>query len=173
MTCEQIDAAHWRLSFTEPEAGFLINVLARLGKHYQEDVARMPPALRAYWQGTISRGGIVGKEDLKESQEVLAEARAELRAERLALVENWLRDFELAEERDPWKVEISSAERDEFVAMLNDRRMLLALELGITEEDMEADPGQIPQEARRMSILEIDVLGHFILVMLGPQIYRP
>ena len=173
MTCEQIDAAHWRLRFTEPEAGFLINVLARLGKHYQEDVARMPPALRAYWQGTISRGGIAGKEELKESQEVLAEARAELRAERLALVENWLRDFELAEERDPWRVEISSAERDEFVAMLNDRRMILALELGITEEDMEADPGQIPQEARRVSILEIDVLGHFILVMLGPQIYRP
>ena len=173
MTCEQIDPDRWRLGFSEPEAGFIINVLAWLGKHYREDVSRMPPALRAYWQGTISRGGIAGKEELKESQEVLAEARAELRAERLALVENWLRDFELAEERDPWKVEISSAERDEFVAMLNDRRMILALELGITEEDMEADPGQIPQEGRRVSILEIDVLGHFILVMLGPQIYRP
>jgi hypothetical protein len=173
MTSEQIAPGQWRLSFTEPEAGFLINVLARLGKHYQEDVARMPPALRAYWQGAISRGGVAGQDDLMESQEVLAEARAELRAERLALVENWLREFELAEERDPWKVEISSAERDEFVAMLNDRRMLLALELGITEEDMEADPDRIPDEARRATILEIDVLGHFILVMLGPQIYRP
>jgi len=173
MTCEPIAPDQWRLSFTEPEAGFLVNVLARLGKHYQEDVARMPPALRAYWQGTISRGGVAGKDDLKESQEVLAEARAELRAERLALVENWMREYELAEERDPWKVEISSAERDEFIAMLNDRRMFLALELGITEEDMEANPSQIPHEARRVSILEIDVLGHFILVMLGPQIYRP
>jgi len=170
MTSKQIVPGQWRLSFTEPEAGFLINVLARLGKDYQEDVTRMPPALRAYWQGTISRGEV---EDMKESQEVLAEARTELRAERLALVENWMREFELAEERDPWKVEISSAERDEFVAMLNDRRMLLALELGITEEDMEADPDRIPDEARRATILEIDVLGHFILVMLGPQIYRP
>ncbi len=171
MTCEKNAHGQWRLSFTGPEAGFLINVLARLGKNYQEDVARMPPALRAYWQGTITRGG--GKDDLKESQEVLAEARTELRAERLALVENWLRDFELAEERDPWKVEISSAERDEFVAMLNDRRMLLALELGVTEQDMEADPGRISNETRRAGVLEIDVLGHFILVMLGPQIYRP
>jgi hypothetical protein len=51
--------------------------------------------------------------------------------------------------------------------------MLVALELGITEEDMETDPGRIPHEARRAGILEIDVLGHFILVMLGPQIYRP
>jgi hypothetical protein len=84
-----------------------------------------------------------------------------------------MREFELAEERDPWKVEISGAERDEFAAMLNDRRMLLALELGITQEDMEADPGQISNEARRAGVLEIDVLGHFILVMLGPQIYRP
>jgi len=173
MTCEQIEPARWRLSFTGPEAGFLIQVLARLGKQYQENVARMPPALRAYWQGTITRGGVAGKDDLKEAQEVLAEARAELRAERLALVENWMREFELAEERDPWKVEISSAERDEFAATLNDRRMLLALELGITEEDMEADPGRISNEVRRAGIFEIDVLGHFILVMLGPQIYRP
>jgi hypothetical protein len=173
MTCEQIAPGQWRLSFTGPEAGFLIHVLGRLGKQYQENVARMPPALRAYWQGTIRRGGVAGKEDLKESQEVLAEARAELRAERLALVENWMREFELAEERDPWRVEISGPERDEFVAMLNDRRMLLALELGITEEDMEADPGRISNEARRAGIFEIDVLGHFILIMLGPQIYRP
>ena len=57
--------------------------------------------------------------------------------------------------------------------MLNDRRMLTALELGISEKEMEADPGQIPNEARRAGILEIDVLGHFILVMIGPQIYRP
>jgi hypothetical protein len=173
MTCEQIAPEQWRLSFTEPEAGFILHVLARLGKNYQEDVAGMPPTLRAYWQGTISRGGVANKEGLKESQEVLAEARTELRAERLALVESWMREFELAEERDPWKVEISSAERDEFVAMLNDRRMLLALELGISEEDMEADPAHISNEARRAGILEIDVLGHFILVMLGPQIYRP
>jgi len=173
MTCEQIDPDRWRLGFSEPEAGFIINVLAWLGKHYREDVSRMPPALRAYWQGTITRDKIADKEDLKELQEVLAEARAELRAERLALVENWLRDFELAEERDPWKVELSSADRDEFISVLNDRRMLLALEMGITEQDMEADPNEIPNETRRVGILEIDVLGHFILVMLGPQIYRP
>jgi len=173
MTCEQIDPGQWRLSFTEPEAGFLVNVLARLGRSYQENIAQMPPALRAYWQGTITRGEVTDKNDLKEAQEVLSEARAELRTERLALVENWLREFELAEERNPWKVELSGAERDEFIAMLNDRRMLVALELGITEEDMEADLSQISNETRRASILEIDVLGHFILVMLGPQIYRP
>jgi hypothetical protein len=173
MTSEQFAPGQWRLSFNQPEADFLINVLARLGRHYQEDVSRMPPALRAYWQGTITRGEIAGKDDLKESQEVLAEARSELRGERLALVENWLRDYELSEERDPWKVEITTAERDDFVAMLNDRRMLIAAELGVTEQDMEADLSQIANEARRTGILEIDVLGHFILVMLGPQIYRP
>jgi hypothetical protein len=172
MTCEQLAPDQWRLSFAEPEAGFIMHVLARLGKNYEEDVTQMPPALRAYWQGTITRG-LAEKDEMKESHEVLAEARSELRAERLALVEDWMREFDIAEERDPWKVEISSAERDEFIAMLNDRRMLLAMELGITEEDMEADPGHIPNEMRRAGILEIDVIGHFILVMLGPQIYRP
>lgn len=173
MTCEQIDPGHWRLNFPEPEAVFIINVLARLGRHYQEDVSKLPPALRAYWQGTLSSGKSPNADDLNESQEMLSEARAELRSERLALVENWIREFEIADQRDPWKVEISSAERDEFVSMLNDRRMLLALEIGVTDHDMDMDPAEIPDNARRNAILEIDVLGHFLLVTLGPQIYRP
>ena len=172
MTSERIEPGEWRLSFSEPEAEFIINTLARLGRHYQEDVKQMPPSLRAYWLGTLTRSG-ADKEDLRESQEVLSDARIELRAERLALVENWMQEYELAEDRSPWKVEISNSERDEFIAMLNDRRMLIALELGITEADMDADLAQLNNETRRASILEIDVLGHFILVMLGPQIYRP
>ncbi|HEY0256919.1 MAG TPA: hypothetical protein VGC39_05715 [Candidatus Methylacidiphilales bacterium] len=173
MTCEQINPEYWRLGFAEPEAVFVINVLARLGRHYREDVSKLPPALRAYWQGVLSSGKSSDVDDLKEAQEVLSEARAELRSERLALVENWIREFEIADQRDPWKVEISTAERDEFVAMLNDRRLLIALEIGITDRDMEMAPGDITDEARRHAILEIDVLGHFLLVMLGPQIYRP
>ena len=172
MNCEQTGPDQWRLSFNEPEADFLVNVLARMARHYQEDVSRLPPALRAYWQGTLTRGKASGA-DLKESQEVLAEARTELRAERLALAENWMRDYELAEERDPWQVDITATERDEIVSMLNDRRMLLALEAGITEADMEADLGKMSDDARRARVLEIDVLGHLFLVMLGPQIYRP
>jgi len=173
MTCEPINSEHWRLTFAEPEAFFIINILARLGRHYREDVAQLPPALRAYWQGTLTTGKTPASDDLKESQEVLSEARAELRSERLDLAENWVREFEIAENRAPWSVEVSTAERDEFVAMLNDRRLLIALEVGITDADMEADPRQISDEARHAAILEIDVLGHFILVTLGPQIHRP
>jgi hypothetical protein len=172
MTCEQFEPGQWRLSFNEPESEFVLNTLARLGKHYQEDITKMPPALRAYWQGTITHSEATPKDEVREMQDDLADARTELRADRLALVENWLREHELAETRDPWRVELTTAERDEFLAMLNDRRMMLATELNITEDDMEADLGQIASEVRRASILEIDVLGHFILVMLGPQIYR-
>jgi hypothetical protein len=173
MTCAQIEPGRWRLSFSEPEAGFIITILARLGRHYQEDPADMPPALRAYWEGVIATEPAEFSDDLKDSQEMLRESREELRSERLALVENWIRDYELAENRQPWQVEISTAERDEFIAMLNDRRMSLALEIGISGEDMEIDPSHITQDARRSAILEIDVLGHFILVTIGPQIHRP
>jgi hypothetical protein len=173
MTCEQIDSQGWRLSFSEPEAGFIVNILARLGRHYQEDPAKWPPALRAYWQGSISAGPAPRPPELAESQEILAEARTELRSERLALAESWIREYEIAENRQPWQVEISNAERDEFVAMLNDRRLTLALGLGISDLDMEMEPSHITDEARRAAILEIDVLGHFILVTLGPQIHRP
>ncbi len=173
MTCEQIDSQHWTLSFPEAEAVFIINILARLARNYQEDLSEMPPALRAYWQGTLTVGEAANKEEMRESQEVLSEARAELRSDRLALVENWIREFEIAEKRDPWEVDVSNEERDEFISMLNDRRLLLAFEAGITEQDMTVDPGEISQEARRHAVLEIDILGHFILVMLGPQIHRP
>ncbi len=172
MTCEQIGTDRWRLSFSEAEAAFVINVLARLGKHYQEDPSQWTPALRAFWQGSISHDD-KDQADLREAGEMLAESRAELRSDRLALVENWIREYELAEERQPWLVEISSTERDEFVAMLNDRRLALALESSISDTDMEADPSHISSDERRSAILEIDVLGHFILITLGPQIYRP
>jgi hypothetical protein len=173
MTSEQISPGQWRLTFNEPETEFVLSTLARLGRQYSEDLSRMSPALRAYWQGTLTRGGPDAQENLAEAKTDLADSRNELRAERLALVENWLREYELSEERDPWRVEITSDEREEFIAMLNDRRMHLAMEVGITEEDMETDMAQIPNERRRAAVLEIDVLGHFILVMLGPQIYRP
>jgi hypothetical protein len=173
MTCEKIAAGQWRLSFSEPEAAFLINVLARLASHYQEDPAQMPPALRAYWQGSISAEKPLANTELKESQEMLSESREEMRSERLALAESWLREYEIAEDRNPWRVELSTAERDEFVAMLNDRRLCLALEIGISDAEMEIDPSRISDNVRRSAILEIDVLGHFILVTLGPQIYRP
>ncbi len=173
MTCEQVEPGLWRLSFSEVETEFVLNTLARLGRHYQEDITGMPPALRAYWQGIVSRTPGTPSKELRELQDDLADARTELRADRLALVENWLREFELSEERNPWHVEVTTEERDEFISMLNDRRMSLALAPGVTEDDMETDLAQITSESRRASILEIEVLGHFIIVILGPQIYRP
>lgn len=173
MTCQPINAEQWRLSFPEPESYFIANVMARLARHYQSDISQLPPGQRAYWQGTLTKSSGNTDENLRESQEMLAEARAELRSERLALAENWVRDFEIAESRDPWTIDVTSAERDEFVSMLNDRRLLLGLELGITEGDMEIDITAMPDDARRAGILEIDFLGHFIMVALGPQMHRP
>ena len=88
-------------------------------------------------------------------------------------MENWQREYELAESRDPWVVEVTVAERDDLLAMINDRRLLLALELGVTGEEMEMDPAELKNEERRRVITAIDILGHFIFAMLGPQIYRP
>ena len=110
MTCESIAPEQWRLRFPQLEADFVISVLARLGKYYAGDLSSMSPALRAYWQGTITRDDKSPSAELQESQEVLAESRNELRAERLALVENWMREYELAEERDPWEVGVRNIE---------------------------------------------------------------
>ena len=173
MTCEQVNPGLWQLRFPEHEAAFIVHVLAQLGRHYEQDIGKLPPALRAYWQGSIGSGETSDAKGLQEEQEMLAEARAELRSDRLAMVETWISEYELAKKLDPWEVALTGAEREEFVAMLNDRRMQIALELGVTEADMDADAEAIPEDKRRHGILEIDVLGHFILATLGPQIYRP
>ena len=173
MTCEPINPGQWQLNFAEHEAAFIVHVLAQLGRQYQENPAKMSPALRAYWEGTITRGEKDVQTELTEAQEMLTEARAELRSQRQELVEDWIREYELAENRDPWQVDVTSAERDEFVAMLNDRRLMLAFQLGVTESDMDIDPNKIADETRRHTIFEIDVLGHFIMTILGPQIHRP
>jgi hypothetical protein len=173
MTCDPIDGGRWKLTFEEPEAAFLMNVLVRLARHYREDLGQLSPGLRRFWQNGSSVAATeqpAKGAEAEESREVLSESRAELRSERLALAESWLRDFELAEE--PWEMEMTNAERDEFVAMLNDRRLILAVEAGVTrEEHITSSKGAL--EDRRAAILEIDVLGHFIMVLLGPQIYRP
>ena len=167
MTCEPLDGDRWRLTFGEPEAGFLMDVLARLARHYREDLGALTPGLREFWRtGTTAP---VQDATGDESREVLAESREELRLERRSLAEAWLRDFELAEE--PWVLEMTTGERDEFVAMLNDRRLILALEAGVTQEG--AVPAKAGLDRRRAAVLEIDVLGHIIMVLLGPQIHRP
>jgi hypothetical protein len=172
MTCEPLDNNRWRLSFAEPEAAFLMNVLARLARHYREDLAGLSPELRTFWQSGASVRDAAQKAEgaeAGESRDVLAESRADLRSERGELAESWLRDFELAEE--PWTFEMTTTERDEFVSMLNDRRLILAIEAGIAQ-DAAPSSGKVTADDRRTAIMEIDVLGHFIMIMLGPQIYR-
>jgi hypothetical protein len=175
MICEAIESGRWRLSFSEPEAYFAANVLAQLAGHYRQEVAQLPPAQRAYWlgKGSLPPGTLPEPRELQSAEELLAESRLETRSERLALAENWVREFEAAEKRDPWSIELSSAERDEFLAMINDRRLLVALEHDITEADMDADPDQVMDEARRAAIFEIYFLGRFIFAAIGPQFYRP
>lgn len=181
MTCETLEFGRWRLTFSEPEAYFIINVMAQLARHYREDLSQLPPAQRAYWlgRGSLPPGagmppGTGSKpRELQSAEEILTDARLELRSERLALAETWVREFETAEKHDPWNIEISSAERDEFLAMINDRRLLVALEHNITEAEMDSDPGQIEDEGRRTAIFEIYFLGRFIFAAIGPQFYRP
>jgi hypothetical protein len=179
MISEVLEGSRWRFTFSEPEAYFIISIMARLAGHYREDVSQLPPAQRDFWlgkgslpPGTLPPAG-AANEELASAEELLAESRLELRPERLNLAENWVREFETAEKHDPWSIELSASERDDFLAMVNDRRLLVALEHGITEVEMDADPGEIEDDARRAAIFEIYFLGRFIFSALGPQIYRP
>ncbi len=169
MTCTQLDSENWRIRFDEPDAYLVVHILAQLERHYRLAVDDLSPAQQAYWRGNVVRSTEASPEEIEASNELLSEARAELRSERLNLVEAWLRDFELAEDRDPWVVELDATERDEFIAMINDRRLLLALEFAITEKEMDQPLQDFTDDTRRMVRMEIGILGSMIGIILDPE----
>lgn len=171
MTCVPLGRERWRLEFSESESLFLATILSQLAHHYRQDLDDLPEALQEYWREPESADP--ADEDKEGSREILSEMRQELRSERLVLVENWLRNYEEAGKHDPWTVELNLAEKDDFIAMLNDRRLLLARQFELVEKDVEQESEEKMSEDRRVALWEINILGHLIFVLIGPQIYQP
>ena len=92
MICEKIAGGQWRLSFTEPEGGFLITILARLGKHYQEDLDE-----------AIESGKVPAEIDLLDIREAFEAKIAQIPHSRLIpLAEFSKRMHELDSAREIW-----------------------------------------------------------------------
>jgi hypothetical protein len=136
----------------------LANALRQLSQHYEVKIEDLPERLRTYWQGRVSSGQGDG-EALQEEQELLEGERAAWRSERHAMIQQWLGGYQAGR---AWQLALAEPELDVFVAIINDRRLILSVEFGVTDADMDRDPEDVPHDRRRQVLWEIHLLALFL-----------
>lgn len=156
MRCRRV-AKGWALSFNEAEGLLLAGAFRQLARHYAVNVEELPERLKAYWTGRMSADPRVN-EQLADEREVLAEERKLWRSERLVWIEGRLKDYPAGK---PWRFTVDPAELETLLSVLNDRRLTLAVEHAVTEAEMDTDPEEVTDEARRHVLWEIHLLAIF------------
>ncbi|ACD82712.1 hypothetical protein [Candidatus Methylacidiphilum infernorum] len=146
------------IQFEPTERELLLTSLFELKKHYQQEISEFPDPLRKFWTGELSRQ--TSPAEVEELIEDLTAERLELRSERLKLLEDWLSKENSLRNPSKGYLRIAKKDIDQFLCLLNDRRITLALMHGITEEQMEWDPFLIKSKALQQAIWEIHFLAY-------------
>ena len=144
--------------FEAAEREILLSSLLELRNHYQTDVSQLPEALQRHWRGTVSRGE--EDEEIPGAAEELEAERLGWRPERLALLQTWLAPDSPLQNPAQASLRLSRGEVDEFLSMLNDRRLTLAITQGITEEQMDWNPLTVRSRDLQRALWEIHFLAY-------------
>lgn len=163
MIIERSAHGDWTLAFNETEGLILASALRKLEGHYAVKLEDLPEHLRKHWRGRISRDDATA-ESLSEEAEWLAEERAAWRPQRLVAVQDWLRDYQPGL---PWRLSLDDDGMADFLAVLNDRRLLLTLENGIGQDEMDLDIESVSDDRLREALYEIELLAIFQMSCLA------
>ncbi|VVM08367.1 hypothetical protein MAMC_02079 [Methylacidimicrobium cyclopophantes] len=139
------------------EREILLGSLLALRKHYQTELSQLSEALQHHWRGTLTRGD--GAEEIPGAAEELEAERLSWRPQRVALLDKWLAQGSPLQSASPASLTLSEGEFDEFLAMLNDRRITLAVAHGVTEEQMEWNPLTVQSRELQKALWEIHFLA--------------
>lgn len=143
------------LEFEGTERELLVMSLTELQKQYEVALDELPPALQAYWKGTLSSQP---DPTLAEAAEDLKDARLAWRSERLNAVDHWLGLKGSLLDKDNDFFVLEADEIDLFLAVLNDRRLSLAALHDFGDAAMEIHPSAAPAEAQR-ALWEVHLLA--------------
>jgi hypothetical protein len=146
----------WELQLGMAEAVLLLRSLTALQRQQETPVEQLPATLREYWQGIISRGQT---DSLEEAAKDLTEARLLWRGERATLLKIWIEKLKIEKEAENIAIALKKDDLEQFLTMINDRRLLLAAEYEITEREMDTDPVEIKNQERRLVLVEMFLLG--------------
>lgn len=86
------------------------------------------------------------------------------RGERLKLLEKWIMALFQSEYPMPW--ELTDSEADTLLMVLNDCRLHQAASHHISESEMDADFDDLPDDPRKLAMLEIYFLGWLMELVL-------
>ncbi len=148
----------WQLDWNDFEAQMAAGSFQRMAMHYQLQVDDLPPALQAHWRGHLAEAKDV--EALKEEQHLLEGERLAWRSERLTLVEKWVAAYAKSGIGLAWSLQ-DREELEGLLMVLNDRRLILAVEHGIDETLMEVDLDNVAEIPLRQALWEVHVLALF------------
>ncbi|MEO0454832.1 MAG: hypothetical protein AAFY98_11970 [Verrucomicrobiota bacterium] len=141
-----------------PEKFIFIKALRQLEADYRIHPEDAEEHLRSAWYSSKSQDEAGYSDDeFREWQSQLQE----IRSERLENISHWL-DRLAQGTSDLTRWEIADSEVDDLISILNDYRLLLALENDIGEHEMEENCFLMQDPDRRMVMIEIHVLAAFM-----------
>ncbi len=146
------------LRFEPAEREILVSSLLELRKHYETELSQMSEELQRHWRGVLTRGE--GAEEIPGAAEELEAERLSWRPERVELLRKWLAPEGSLQNSAQPSLRLSQGEADEFLSMLNDRRLTLALGQGITDEQMEWNPLTVKARDLQKALWEIHFLAY-------------
>jgi hypothetical protein len=146
------------IEFDSAERQIFVQALQSLRAHYQLDEAEVSERAHRYWRGKLFTEEAHDPED-KLMAEELAEARWALRAERLNCVEAWLEGEAGLLRGKAGALKLTIPELDQFLKVLNDRRLLLAAEFSLTEELLEEHPQEVASLEVQHALWEVHFLA--------------
>jgi hypothetical protein len=149
----------WSLNLDVPQAHLLAHSLGAIAHAYAAPPENLAPAVQAYFRGSITSAADIG--ELAQAQEDLELERAQWRSERLAKISRWRDQLRKGLELQHPRLLLVTEDVPVFLAVLNDRRLVLAAEGGVTEEIMNADPQELEDEDLQRKIWEIHLLAYF------------
>lgn len=157
------------LQFEEREKELLLFSLGELEEHYSTDEPVLSAKLQGYWTGRLTRSREIEKELAGECAD-LSEARTVWKSERLILVRKWLAEQGTLKTGTGGILVLDQGGSEQFLSVLNDRRLLLALEHNLDEELMSRHLSEVKPLELQQALWEIHFLAiiqHYLLEGLG------
>ncbi len=143
------------LEFEGAERELLLLALAALKDDYEADYDSLPDVQRRYWDGTLT---VSQGPDLAEAAADLKDARLGWRSDRLRALERWLGpESGLAGNDDLFVLPADDIEQ--FLSVLNDRRLLLAAVHAVNDGKMEENPADVEDKDLQRALWEIHFLA--------------
>lgn len=154
------------------EAIWLLNTFQSLQQSYETPMESLSDQERSYWKGSLLDPH-ASSSLLKNASEALELERLEWKDHRLTIINRWLDQFNDFNPKQEFEFKFLKEEADALLQITNDRRLLLAANHNIQEEDMHHDLEKLHQNPKAGALIEIDFLAFVQSAVIHCLEYEP